>query len=286
MSDSAAAPVRDPALALARLHLRIGALVQARAELETLAGRGALDEEALVDLAEARWRTGDLGGAGEAAQQALDAGRRDAVALVVAAEALSADGRPGEARRLAGEALELTGLDIDDVFAGMPRSSVWPVDAEEPATPVGMFEEPVPPLPIVGKPGPAVPSGRAAAMRSLWDEVPAGELPDPADAFEAGRAAFERGDHHRAALHLGLALRLAPGVAPVVLDLLEGTDGPEFAILRGDAFRLVGHERDARLAFAAAAAGIDGTTPARTDPTGSPAATLEPHDDQPPKEDM
>ncbi|MFN8631135.1 MAG: hypothetical protein U0838_12715 [Chloroflexota bacterium] len=39
----------------------------ARAELEALAGRGRLDDAALLDLAEVRWRTGDLGGAGDAA---------------------------------------------------------------------------------------------------------------------------------------------------------------------------------------------------------------------------
>ena len=55
---------RDPDLILARLHLRLGSLALARAELETLAGRDALDADGLVDLAEARWRTGDIAGAG------------------------------------------------------------------------------------------------------------------------------------------------------------------------------------------------------------------------------
>ena len=32
-----------------------------------MAGDGALDDEAIIDLAEVRWRTGDLAGAGEAA---------------------------------------------------------------------------------------------------------------------------------------------------------------------------------------------------------------------------
>ena len=47
---------------LARLHLRTGMLALARAELETLAARGELDSTALADLAEARWRSGDLRG--------------------------------------------------------------------------------------------------------------------------------------------------------------------------------------------------------------------------------
>jgi len=49
-----------------------------------------------------------------------------------------------------------------------------------------------------------------------------------------------------------------------VLDALAPYDGPEIAIVKGDAYRLVGHERDARLAFADAAASIPAptTTPA------------------------
>ena len=54
-------------LALARLHLRVGSFALARADFETLAGEAPLDDGALVDLAEACWRTGDIGLAGEAA---------------------------------------------------------------------------------------------------------------------------------------------------------------------------------------------------------------------------
>ena len=55
------------ALRLARLHLRTGMLRLARLELEQLAGAAALDTEGILDLAEVRWRTGDLRGAAEAA---------------------------------------------------------------------------------------------------------------------------------------------------------------------------------------------------------------------------
>src|SRR6478736_131583 len=79
-------------------------LALARTELETLAGLGSLDAPGLVDLAEVRWRTGDLTGAGEAAVVALDAGADDPVALVI---------------------------------AGMPRSAVWPPDAAEPPPTAG-----------------------------------------------------------------------------------------------------------------------------------------------------
>ena len=97
-----AAPARvGPAPSLAHLHLRLGSLALARAELETLAGRDALDDTGLVDLAEARWRTGDVAGAGEAAAVILgDGDDGPLVALVVAAEAALLRGRPSEARRM------------------------------------------------------------------------------------------------------------------------------------------------------------------------------------------
>ena len=43
--DAGGVTTRDPDLILARLHLRLGSLALARAELETLAGRDALDDD-------------------------------------------------------------------------------------------------------------------------------------------------------------------------------------------------------------------------------------------------
>src|SRR5437868_1333336 len=97
---------RDPDLVLARVHLLLGSLSLARAELETLAGRSDLDDDGIRDLAEARWRTGDIAGAGEAAAAWLESHPDDILGLVIAAEAQAALGRPAEARRLAGRALE------------------------------------------------------------------------------------------------------------------------------------------------------------------------------------
>jgi hypothetical protein len=93
-------------LRLAHVHLRMGALELARAELESFAGRGSLDPQALLDLAEVRWRTGDLPGAGVAASAYLGTDDSGTLALVIAAEAAAAVGHPGDARRLAQEALE------------------------------------------------------------------------------------------------------------------------------------------------------------------------------------
>ena len=117
----------------ARLHLRIGSLSLARAEFETLAGRGPIDDGALVDLAEVRWRTGDTILAGEAATTALEHGVDVPIALIITAEAAFAIGRPGEARRLATEPMSARGGTLDALFAGMPRSAVWPPDPADPA---------------------------------------------------------------------------------------------------------------------------------------------------------
>src|SRR5262245_32090121 len=139
--DTPASTHRSADLVLARLHLRLGSLALARAELETLAGRDELDAEGVVDLAEARWRTGDLSGAGEAAALVLDDDDGPVLALIVAAEAAVARGRPPEARRLASKALAIADGSIDAIFAGMPRSPVWPPDpAAPPAVPTTMFE--------------------------------------------------------------------------------------------------------------------------------------------------
>ena len=126
---------RPAALRLARLHLRMGSLPLARAELESLAGRAMLDEDALLDLAEVRWRTGDLAGGGRRANALLARGRRDVLALVIAAESVSAQGRPGEARRLAGGALAAAEGPLETLFAGMPRSMIWPAEEPSPAHP-------------------------------------------------------------------------------------------------------------------------------------------------------
>jgi hypothetical protein len=236
---------RPAALRLARLHLRTGSLALARVELETLAGAGALDDEALLDLAEVRWRTDDLTGAGEAAAAYIASGRVALIALVVAAEATAALGRPGEARRLAGRALELVDGPIDAIFAGMPRSDVWPAQrvervAIEPLAPVA----PAADAPIVAVP-------MAASMDPGRDASEA--MPDPAAELAAARAALAVGDRAGAAIRLAVVLRLAPSLAPAVLDLAATESGPEFDLVRGDALRLVGRETQARRSFVAAA---------------------------------
>jgi hypothetical protein len=180
--DAAAPTPRDPNLRLAGLHLRLGSIALARAELETLAGADALDGAGRIDLVEARWRSGDLTGAGEVARAVLAGGDEPIIALVVAAEAAASLGRPSEARRLASRALELADGSIDPIFAGMARAAVWPADPTEPVpSPATLF-----PTERIVHEGPAVADTPAddPADRHLgqdegpgfWDheEVPAG----------------------------------------------------------------------------------------------------------------
>lgn len=321
---------RGPDLALARLHLRLGSLALARAELETLAGRDALDQDGLVDLAEARWRTGDIAGAGEAASAALDDEDSPLLALVVAAEAAAARGRPTEARRLADRAMEAAAGSIDALFAGMPRAAVWPPDAAAPPpSPTTMFDPPRRASSVVHRhPRPheeatagatpvgtgqsaVAPRGDAdAATIGLWEamaasdsaalapdltvdvtaDVDAGveaggetegasDLPTGEAELDLGRAALEAGDTVEAAVRLGLVLRVAPALAPAVLDLIEGRAEREIALVRGDAYRLVGREIEARRAFIEAARGGSWAPPASLHRPDPAEAAAPPHTD-------
>ena len=300
MSDpSATTTQRSPDLVLARLHLRLGSLSLARAELETLAGKDMLDAEGVVDLAEARWRTGDLTGAGEAAALVIDDDEGPVLALVVAAEAAAARGRPTEARRLAAKALAASDGSIDAIFAGMPRSPAWPPDpAAPPPSPTTMFDSPHPARGSGGRPArvteraptdvhaamPPVPDleeGAGTAEAGLWDDHLAAaaeaeaesaaaieaSLPSGEEALDTGRELLEDGDLGGAALQLALVLRIAPALAPAVIDLIGERHDPGLAFVRGDAYRLVGRELDARRAYADAAR--PSAAPTTPDPTPS-----------------
>lgn len=259
-------------LVLAHTHLRLGSLALARVELETLAGMAGLDTIGLVDLGEVRWRTGDLLGAGEAAAAALASGSDDPIALVIAAEAASSLGRPSEARRLATRAVTRAPGTIDAIFAGMPRSSIWAPDANEPAPTAPTLFDRGPEVPSVShasdstaaSPGaaPAAPKAPATPVNlGFWDaedSASGGEATsdlDPAHEFEVGRMALITGAVDEAAFRFGLALRLAPALAPAVLEATEGARAASLMVVRGDAYRLAGHEPEARQAYAIAANG-------------------------------
>ncbi len=79
--------------------------------------------------------------------------------------------------------------------------------------------------------------------------------PDAAAELDAGRTALVAGALDQAALHFGLALRVAPALAPAVLEATEGARSAGISMVRGDAYRLAGHETSARQAYAVAARG-------------------------------
>ena len=111
---------------IATIHLRLGQLTLARAELEDLLGRDALDSDGLAALAEARWRTGDTAAASSAAEAHLEGGGADPVAICIAAEAAAAEGRPADARSLMDRLPIADAAALDALFAGMPRRAFWP----------------------------------------------------------------------------------------------------------------------------------------------------------------
>jgi hypothetical protein len=185
-------------------------------------------------------------------------------------------GRPGEARRLAGRALVASEGLLDTIFAGMPRSSVWPVDTGGPLEPAGTLFADLGALPPDWSVDASDAEGAAASADSqvepgdvlapsdpagpgLWDadhESVAPMLPDPAELLARARVALEADRPGQAAAGLALAMRAAPTLAPAVLDLIAGRSEPVLALVRGDAHRIVGHEAEALRDYAAAVAAI------------------------------
>lgn len=216
---------RPIALRLAHLHLRMGSLALARAELELLGSSDSLDASGLADLAEARWRTGSLEGAGEAARNALERGETNPLALVIAAEAAAAAGRRADADELAATVIEGLETTLDALFAGMPRSQVWPGDPEAEAAPLDA------PDALAGDLG--IPLSEAAA-----------------EALADGRTALAAGSIADAGLSLSVAIRLEPRLAEDVLATI-GDGGPEpfLALVAGDALRLLGRDEEAAASY-------------------------------------
>ena len=93
----------------------------------------------------------------------------------------------------------------------------------------------------------------------------------PGREFEAGRLALVAGSFDEAALRFGLALRLAPALALAVLEATEGARASSLSVVRGDAYRLAGHEAEARPGLRdrrprrAARAALEGPRPAEAE---------------------
>jgi hypothetical protein len=241
-----ASSIRTSEARLGRLHLRGGMLGLARASFEQLAGVETLDRAALADLAEARWRTGDLEGAAEAAEAHIEARGDEPIARIIAAEQAASDGRILDARQLATQVQGQVGEGLERLFAGEPRSAVWP-----PATPGWMDAGVVVPgrfgllvggaevsNPDAGTWQPALAPETDDAALAAEPSALAHTRPDAApftvptqDPVEAGRVAdrelqaaerdLARGDLVALADRLGLLLRRDPTLAPVILSITE-----------------------------------------------------------------
>lgn len=217
----------DPAsvIPLARLHLRMGLYTLARAELEALRVLESLDDDGLEALAEACWRTGDLPAAGRVAVPMAQSGSTRPLVLVIAAESIAAQGRPGEAGRFVSLAMDAIEVPLDTLFSGLPRHASWPAVAPDEHSASGLAVAPM-----------------VAASETASSAA--------AEAYAGGRAALAAGDAARAALEMGVALRLDPGFATEVLDVIgtRATD-PGLVLVAGDALRILGREQEALAAF-------------------------------------
>ena len=295
MSASPDAATRAARGRLARLHLRTGLLRLARVELEELAGDGGLDTDGILDLAEARWRTGDLRGAAEAAGAWLDAGA-DAAGVAAARDDVevdpAGDEADGRARALA-HALIADGLTV----RGRHDDAAVHVAAALEALPAGSAG-------LVGPDGSA--GSAATALDALfagispradaWPSFGPGDAgPEPAGAAATGvavthvfipslvpaspdpiAAADERlgaGDDAAAAVLLVLALRAAPSRAGEVLEradaALAARPGAVLLLARAEALRALGRHEAAGIAYAVADAHARGAAAA---PSSAPGA--------------
>ena len=278
---------RPTDLVVARLHLRVGLLGMARSELETLAGSAELDLPGILDLAEARWRTGDLRGAGEAAAAYLALAARGGlepegpVAHAIVAEAAALRGHDAEAAEAVAGAITILRAELDDpaalepaldrLFAGIPPRGPWPEPEEARVAPVTMPRR----LPW------QLPSAEIAAEADQGTGVGSAEGPPeqvaPSPAVELlgeGLDALAASEPGRAAVALGLALRSDPGSAPDVIAAVEeagalagatgeaGADASSgragsapdpgrasLAVVQGDALRAAGRDDEAALSY-------------------------------------
>jgi hypothetical protein len=296
----AAAPaVADPAteIRFARLHLRTGSLHQARSEYESLAGNNLLDTPATLDLAEVRWRTGDLAGAGSAAAAYLAADGQGALGFLIAAEAAAAQDHMADAHRLAGQALERSLVNLEVFFAGVPRRMTWPestwtapaamkIDASSPA----FTPDRAAPSPVMGEPLTEAPEGSLwARTKELPAPEPEAQLPAAASHLwggevAAGAAALRAGDALMAALHFAVALRMTPESARAVVDGIGERQDLALELVRGDALRLLGNGSGAGEAYASVESALSKprvaealpSEPAAPEPAAPPPAAQAP----------
>lgn len=277
--DQAAASARAADARLARVYLRGGLLTLARASLEGMAGAGTLDRDAMADLAEVRWRSGDLIGAADAARAHQASGGNEPLAALIVAEELAHAGQVPEAQELARSVSERVGGAIDVLFALEARSPVWP--AADEGWMAGDAAGPGHWGLLVGGSEVAAPSATTWQLepitRPAADRLPAptgrGGLAQPGGATStnavvmSGRRAGEEletverdlanGDIRAATGRLAVLLRLDPALAPIILSTADravaaapsAADLSAIHLVRGDAYRFLGRDTEAAAAY-------------------------------------
>jgi hypothetical protein len=306
-ADPEATATAGAAGRLARLHLRTGLLRLARVELEELAGEGRLDADGVLDLAEARWRTGDLRGAAEAAGAWLEAGaatragekggRPGALAHALVAEGLAVRGREDDAVVHVAATLDALGAEptgpagsqdaarslsgaLDALFAGIaPRAEAWP--AFEPRV-LGASADARAADAAAADGAPAAAASPGGWSSGAVARVPSREAgaaaPDPIAAADDRLAA---GEDSAAAVLLILALRATPLRALDVLGradaALSERSSAGLLLARAEALRVLGRHDAAGIAYAVADAHARGGAPAAS-PAPVPDASDPPAD--------
>jgi hypothetical protein len=114
---------------------------------------------------------------------------------------------------------------------------------------------------------PALPPAPAEEVRPTAALTTAGPNAIEASAeVTSGRSFLEAGDPMMAALHFGVAIRLAPQSARAVLDAIGERQDLSLQLVRGDTLRILGLKTDADLAYLSVASAL-GSPKAVTPPT-------------------
>jgi hypothetical protein len=90
----------------------------------------------------------------------------------------------------------------------------------------------------------------------------------------SGRSYLAAEDPMMAALHFGVAIRLAPESAAAVLEAIGERQELPLQLVRGDALRLLGMEIDAGEAYQSVASAL--SVPKSAEPEPAPAQSVEP----------
>ncbi len=248
---------------MAALHLRMGSVQLARAELESLAARGVISGPAFADLAEARWRLGDLDRAAEAAAAYRAADGDRPIARLILAEAAAAAGRMEDAAEHVTALADMAAPDLAALFAGMPHRASWPVlDGIRLAPNSGVAQvsgQGSEDAPLNASLLEASPEGSIEVPRTrrrVTRRPPAEAFPEPPDLLAQAKEDMRSGDPERMASafdRLALTLRLDPSRASAVTELISRRTEAAALLVRGDAMRILGRALESEAAYAGAA---------------------------------